>query len=84
MFFFSFQYWVSQGKKWCDLCKIFISNNPSSIKNHDLGQRHKDAVTKRLANMREQKVAKDKETKETARVLTQIEEVNVLLFQKQV
>ncbi|XP_024980616.1 zinc finger protein ZOP1 [Cynara cardunculus var. scolymus] len=78
------EYWVSQGKKWCDLCKIFISNNPSSIKNHELGQRHKDNVTKRLANMREEKVAKDKEKKETARVLTQIEEKASRSYQKDI
>lgn len=78
------EYWVSQGKKWCDLCKIFISNNPSSIKNHELGTRHKEAVTKRLSNMREEKVAKDKEKKETARVLTQIEEKATRSYQKDI
>lgn len=78
------EYWVSQGKKWCDLCKIFISNNPSSIRNHELGQRHKENVTKRLANMRDEKVAKDKEKKETARVLTQIEEKASRSYQKDI
>ncbi|KAL1561034.1 zinc finger protein ZOP1 [Salvia divinorum] len=29
--------------KWCDTCKIYISNNPASIRNHELGQRHKDS-----------------------------------------
>ena len=37
-FIFYFQYWVSQGNKWCDFYKIFISNNPSSIRNHELGK----------------------------------------------
>ncbi|KAI3815187.1 hypothetical protein L1987_14846 [Smallanthus sonchifolius] len=78
------EYWVSQGKKWCDLCKIFISNNPSSIRNHELGQRHKENVTKRLANMRDEKVAKDKKNKETARVLTQIEEKASRSYQKDI
>lgn len=67
------EYWVSQGNKWCDFCKIFISNNPSSIRNHELGQRHKDNVAKRLNTMREQKVAKEKEQKEAARAFEQIE-----------
>ncbi|XP_071717096.1 zinc finger protein ZOP1 [Rutidosis leptorrhynchoides] len=78
------EYWVSQGKKWCDLCKIFIANNPSSIKNHELGSKHKENVTKRLSNMREDKVAKDKEKKETARVLTQIEEKASRSYQKDI
>ncbi|XP_004505194.1 zinc finger protein ZOP1 isoform X2 [Cicer arietinum] len=67
------EYWVSQGNKWCDFCKIYISNNPSSIRNHELGQRHKDNVTKRLATMRKENAAKEKEHKETANALEQIE-----------
>ncbi|URE20898.1 U1 zinc finger, partial [Musa troglodytarum] len=35
-------YWVSQGNKWCDFCKIYIANNPLSIRTRELGQRHKD------------------------------------------
>lgn len=76
VYFLVSQYWVSQGNKWCNFCKIFISNNPSSIRNHELGQRHKDNVSKRLNTMREQKVAKEKEQKEAARALEQIEAVS--------
>ncbi|KAK4563040.1 hypothetical protein RGQ29_005508 [Quercus rubra] len=28
---------MTEGNKWCDFYKIFISNNPSSIRNHELG-----------------------------------------------
>ncbi|GFP84547.1 ww domain-binding protein 4 [Phtheirospermum japonicum] len=76
------EYWVSQGNKWCDTCKIFISNNPSSIRNHELGQRHKDNVTKRLNTMREDKAAKEKEQKQAARVLEQIEAKAKRSYQK--
>jgi len=78
--FYGFQYWVSQGNKWCDFCKIYISNNPSSIRNHELGQRHKDNVAKRLAAMRKENIAKEKEQKETARAIEQIEAVRLLLL----
>ncbi|KAK7355241.1 hypothetical protein VNO80_14491 [Phaseolus coccineus] len=67
------EYWVIQGNKWCNFCKIYISNNPSSIRNHELGQRHKDNVAKRLAAMRKENIAKEKEQKETARAIEQIE-----------
>ncbi|KAL6494740.1 hypothetical protein OROGR_031540 [Orobanche gracilis] len=76
------EYWVSQGNKWWDTCKIFISNNPSSIRNHDLGQRHKDNVTKRLSTMREEKSEKEKEQKQAARVLEQIEAKAKRSYQK--
>lgn len=78
-FFSPLQYWVSQGNKWCDFCKIYISNNPSSIRNHELGQRHKENVQKKLADMRKENAAKEKEHKETARALEQIEAVSVFL-----
>ncbi|KAJ8572335.1 hypothetical protein K7X08_008846 [Anisodus acutangulus] len=67
------EFWVSQGNKWCDFCKIFISNNPTSIRNHELGTRHKESVGNRLNTMRQEKAKKDKELKEAARALEQIE-----------
>ena len=67
---------MSQGNKWCDFCKIYISNNPSSIRNHELGQRHKENVAKRLTTMRKESAAKEKEQKEAARALEQIEAVS--------
>lgn len=74
---FAFQYWVSQGNKWCDFCKIYISNNPLSIRTHELGKRHKDNVTARLATMRKESAAKEKEHKEAAKALEQIESVSL-------
>ncbi|KAG8368329.1 hypothetical protein BUALT_Bualt15G0034300 [Buddleja alternifolia] len=76
------EYWVSQGNKWCDTCKIYISNNPASIRNHELGQKHKDNVATRLNTMREAKAAKDKELKQSARLLEQIEAKAKRSYQK--
>ncbi|KAF4366845.1 hypothetical protein CsatB_006117 [Cannabis sativa] len=78
------EYWVSQGNKWCDFCKIYISNNPSSIRNHELGQRHKDNVSKKIADTRKDKAAKEKEEKEAARLLEQIETKAKRSYQKDV
>ncbi|KAL3722420.1 hypothetical protein ACJRO7_034746 [Eucalyptus globulus] len=78
------EYWVSQGNKWCDFCKIFLSNNPSTIRNHELGQRHKDNVAKKLNDMRKEKAAKDKEQKEAARAIEQIEAKAKRSYQKDV
>ncbi|CAA6658870.1 unnamed protein product [Spirodela intermedia] len=75
-------YWVSQGNKWCDFCKIYISNNPLSIRTHELGKRHKDNVTARLATMRKESAAKEKEKKEAAKALEQIESKAQRSYQK--
>ncbi|KAL6861820.1 hypothetical protein ACP4OV_017520 [Aristida adscensionis] len=76
------EYWVSQGNKWCDFCKIFISNNPFSIRTHELGKRHKDNVTKRLSTMQKNSEAKEKEQQQAARALQQIEAKAKKSYQK--
>lgn len=76
------EYWVSQGNKWCDFCKIFIANNPSSVQKHELGQRHKDNVAKRLATMQKEGAAKEKQQKEAAKALEQIEAKAKRSYQK--
>ncbi|CAM8935349.1 unnamed protein product [Rhodiola kirilowii] len=78
------EYWVSQGNKWCDFCKIFISNNPSSIRNHELGTRHKEAVDKRLDDVRKKNVAKEKDEKTTLKAFEQIEAKAKSSYQKDV
>ncbi|KAK9756562.1 hypothetical protein RND81_01G106800 [Saponaria officinalis] len=76
------EYWVSQGNHWCDFCKLYISNNPATIRNHEQGTRHKDNVTKRIADMRKEKAAKEKQQQETARSLQQIEAKAVRSYKK--
>lgn len=76
------EYWVSQGNKWCDFCKIYIANNPVSIRTHELGLRHKDNVAQRLSTMRKESAAKEKEHKEAAKALEQIEEKAKRCYQK--
>ncbi|BAF19050.1 zinc finger protein ZOP1 [Oryza sativa Japonica Group] len=76
------EYWVSQGNKWCDFCKIYIANNPLSIRTHEIGKRHKDNVTKRLATMQKEGAAKEKEQQQAARALKQIEAKAKKSYQK--
>ncbi|XP_031497808.1 zinc finger protein ZOP1 isoform X1 [Nymphaea colorata] len=76
------EYWVSQGNKWCDFCKIYIANNPLSIRTHELGQRHKDNVAKRLSAMRKENAAKEKEKKDAERALEHIEAKAKQSYQK--
>ena len=66
---------MSQGKKWCDYCKIFIANNASSLRNHEIGVRHKEAMAQRLTTMRKDNVAKEKEKQKALKDLERIEQV---------
>ncbi|KAL5970148.1 WW domain-binding protein 4 [Taenia solium] len=41
-------YWKSNLKKYCDICKCWIQDNAISINNHESGQRHIGNVQKKL------------------------------------
>ncbi len=69
------QYWVSQGKKWCEYCKVFIANNATSLRNHEIGQRHKKSMTEKLAQIRKDNVAKEKEKQQAQKEQERIEQV---------
>ncbi|PKA55466.1 hypothetical protein AXF42_Ash006668 [Apostasia shenzhenica] len=75
---------MTEGKKWCDFCKIYIANNPVGIRTHELGQRHKDNVAKRLSKMQKESAEKDKEQKEAVKALEKIEEKAKNSYQKDI
>ncbi|MCO5586572.1 hypothetical protein L7F22_040513 [Adiantum nelumboides] len=66
-------YWVSQGNKWCDFCKIYIANNSASIRTHEAGQRHKDNVAKKLNDIRKENASKEKERQQAMKDMERIE-----------
>ncbi|KAM3172356.1 hypothetical protein ACTXT7_014703 [Hymenolepis weldensis] len=51
-------YWKSNPKKYCNVCKCWIQDNAISVKNHEVGQRHIANVQKKLNEL--QKSAKAK------------------------
>lgn len=69
------QYWVSQGKKWCEYCKVFIANNATSLRNHEVGQRHKKSMAEKLAQIRKDNIAKEKEKQQALKEQERIEQV---------
>ncbi|CAH8842929.1 unnamed protein product [Trichobilharzia szidati] len=44
-------YWKSNPKKYCDLCKCWIADNKISIQNHENGMRHKASVAKKVNDL---------------------------------
>ncbi|KAH7297274.1 hypothetical protein KP509_26G063000 [Ceratopteris richardii] len=67
------EYWVSQGNKWCDFCKIYIANNAASIRTHEAGKRHKENVSKRLNDIRKENASKEKERQQALKDMDRIE-----------
>ncbi|CAB04486.1 U1-type domain-containing protein [Caenorhabditis elegans] len=40
--------WVSTGKRFCDICKVWFGNNRASQDHHDRGERHKAMLQQRI------------------------------------
>jgi hypothetical protein len=45
------EYWKSNAKKYCDYCKVWISDNKASINIHESGKNHKDSVKAKLEDV---------------------------------
>ncbi|CAH8529388.1 unnamed protein product [Heterobilharzia americana] len=60
-------YWKSNPKKYCELCKCWMADNKISIQNHENGMRHKASVAKKVNELtRSKKTAEtDKKSLET-------------------
>ncbi|CAP27945.1 Protein CBG08044 [Caenorhabditis briggsae] len=40
--------WVSTGKRFCEICKVWFGNNKASQDHHDRGERHKAMLQQRI------------------------------------
>ncbi|PAV56891.1 hypothetical protein WR25_20685 [Diploscapter pachys] len=56
------EYWVSQGKKFCEICKCYFGNNRASIEHHENGQRHKAALAAKIRDLGKARTDKDLQT----------------------
>ncbi|KAG8468228.1 hypothetical protein KFE25_013311 [Diacronema lutheri] len=66
-------YWVSQGKHWCKICKLWIQPDKQSIFNHEQGKKHKEAEAEHLKETRKASRAERKEADELQSQLAAIE-----------
>ncbi|KAJ3176476.1 hypothetical protein HK101_010433 [Irineochytrium annulatum] len=67
------EFWKSNKKFWCEYCKIFITDNKISRKNHETGLKHKDRVQQFLRNLHKKEEEKKIQDAETMAMLSQIE-----------
>jgi WW domain-binding protein 4 len=76
------EYWVSQSKYWCDLCKCWLNDTPSARANHERGTGHKLNVQKKLRQLRQNAEAEKKEKEKTAEQLKKIEKAAEKAYEK--
>eukprot|EP00898_Chlorokybus_atmophyticus_P009094 jgi/Chlat1/9186/Chrsp97S09286 len=67
------EYWVSQGNKWCDVCRVWISNNAASVRIHEGGKMHKEKLAKKLDDMHKRQSQDKKANEKAASVMGDIE-----------
>lgn len=42
------EYWVSRGKHYCKMCRVWVQNDKASIAHHEAGRKHKETVEEHL------------------------------------
>ncbi|EGG21345.1 hypothetical protein DFA_01226 [Cavenderia fasciculata] len=57
---------------WCQYCKIFVYNNHVSIKNHEDGWTHKNAVSRFIGNQKKERIQEQRSDREKQRELDSI------------
>ncbi|KAK3251165.1 hypothetical protein CYMTET_39488 [Cymbomonas tetramitiformis] len=67
------EFWVSQGRHWCTLCKCWMAKNPKSIKIHENAEGHQQNVKDHLRNMRRKADNEQKEEDMAKRTMAAIE-----------
>jgi len=55
------EYWKSNAKKYCDLCKVWMADNKASIKIHEEGSKHQNSVKAKLFQIKKNNEQKSKD-----------------------
>lgn len=76
------EYWVSQSKYWCELCKCWINDTPTARANHEKGTGHKLAVQRKLRELRKNADIEKKAKERTETELAKIEKAAEKAYQK--
>lgn len=55
------EFWKSNANYWCDICKVWMTDNAATRATHEKGIAHKENVAKKLRQMRQSADAEKKE-----------------------
>eukprot|EP00429_Kryptoperidinium_foliaceum_P135886 CAMPEP_0176285574 /NCGR_PEP_ID=MMETSP0121_2-20121125/52441_1 /TAXON_ID=160619 /ORGANISM="Kryptoperidinium foliaceum, Strain CCMP 1326" /LENGTH=144 /DNA_ID=CAMNT_0017626065 /DNA_START=57 /DNA_END=488 /DNA_ORIENTATION=+ len=67
------EWWVSQKKHWCDICKVWTGGHIQQILKHKNGRMHIDHEAKMLSDARERETTRQKEEQSLKDELAAIE-----------
>ncbi|KJH49276.1 WW domain protein [Dictyocaulus viviparus] len=65
--------WKSQGRKFCEICKVWFGDNRASIEFHERGKKHKDALAAKLRELSKASREKEKMQAQMSHALASME-----------
>ncbi|CAG7729967.1 unnamed protein product [Allacma fusca] len=77
------EYWKSQEKTFCDICKCWLTDNKSSVDFHKNGKRHKENVEKRLKDIQRKNKSDEKRDKRFELDMQRIEKAALAACEKE-
>jgi len=76
------EYWKSNAKKYCDVCKTWIADNKSSIAIHESGKAHKEKIALKLKEIRKRNDQKNAEENKVNKEMAAIERAALAAMDK--
>ncbi|CAI8051705.1 WW domain-binding protein 4, partial [Geodia barretti] len=66
-------YWKSNPRKFCEVCRCWFGDNKASVDFHERGRRHQENVKKMLSSARQRSAENEKTALQTKEILASIE-----------
>ena len=76
------EYWKSNPRKYCEMCKCWLGDNKASIDFHERGKNHQENVKRRLAEIKKKSIEKRKEDESAKEMLANIEKAAINAMKK--
>ena len=77
-------YWKSQPRKFCELCKCWITDNKPSRDFHERGKRHQQSVKNKLNELKKKGVKDAKQKRENEAYIQKMETDAMKKFQQDI
>lgn len=78
------EYWKSNPMFWCEVCEVWLQDNPISRANHERGKRHKEKLYKKINIAQKEKRREELNKRSIAHTMQHIESQAHKCFQKDI
>ncbi|TKR80815.1 hypothetical protein L596_014821 [Steinernema carpocapsae] len=71
------EYWVSNAKKFCEICKVWMADNTITVQRHETGEKHKAMLAQKLRNIGQERREREAADLNLQATLAQMEQAAV-------